>query len=170
LCGPRGPGVTPAAIQFPDVGSTSPTNAVATGKRLHPSREAARLRCPVVILFFGWLLELQVGSGPTAADRATPSRPNWERRRTTAECCTGGHTACFLVKRVDKPTDTLALLANGRCWEASRPPAVGPGAFPDPPPRAWGPRRSRRKYRSRAEGGTGRRHKTQTPKRHHEGD
>jgi hypothetical protein len=44
-----------------------------------------------------------------------------------------------------------------------RPPTVGPGAFPDPPPRAWGPRRFRRKYRSRAEGGTGRRHKDPSP-------
>ena len=29
------------------MGSISPTNAVATGKRLHPSTEAARFRCPL---------------------------------------------------------------------------------------------------------------------------
>jgi hypothetical protein len=34
------------------VGSTSPTNAVATGKRLHPSREAARFRCPIAVIQF----------------------------------------------------------------------------------------------------------------------
>ena len=41
----RGPGVTPGSYPIPGLGSTSPTNVVATGKRLHPSSEAARSGC-----------------------------------------------------------------------------------------------------------------------------
>jgi hypothetical protein len=84
------------------------------------------------------------GQGRQLQDEATTSRPNRGADVTGDGCCsadtlpaslsnvsrsrpTTGPHVCFV-------TDT----ADADFW---RPPAVGPGAFPDPPPRAWGPRR-----------------------------
>ena len=80
----------------------------------------------------------------------------------------GGHAACILVERVEKPTDNgPARLLCYRVADADSPetigPALAPAHFPTPlhAPGARG-------YfdgstRSRAEGGTGRRNKTPIP-------
>ncbi len=61
----------------------------------------------------------------------------------------GGHAASILVERVEKPTDNRP--APSLCYrvaDADSPEAIGPalapGAFPNTPPRAWGPRLLRR--------------------------
>src|SRR6266849_9630287 len=93
----------------------------------------------------------------------------------TAVVLQGGHAACILVERVEKPTDNrparLFLLPRGRCrFSRSDRPGVGPGAFPHTPPCAWARGYFDGSTRSRAEGGTGRRNKTPIPGGHHEGD
>jgi hypothetical protein len=126
------------------VGSTSPTNAVATGKRLHPSgRPRDSIASIAVILFLDgcWHRETDWARAGSCKTR----RPQVARRgRDRRQVLQRGHAACFLVKRVEKPTDNwpacLLCYPYGDA-DFGRSPAVGPGAFPDPPPRAWGPRR-----------------------------
>jgi hypothetical protein len=144
-CEPRGPGVTPAAIQFPDVGSTSPTNAVATGKRLHPSREAARLHCsghPILWMAARAASWVRAGSS-CKTGQPQVARTGGAEVPATAWCC-----------RVDTPPASLSNVSASRpttdphacsvnLWPmlllGKLPPAVGPGAFPNPPSTRLGP-------------------------------
>ncbi len=96
----------------------------------------------------------------------------------TAGICVGddgrvlqrGHAACILVKRVEKPTDNRPArllcyrVADADSSEAVHPP-LAPAHFPTPlhAPGARGDFDG--STRSRAEGGTGRRYKTQIPPR-----
>jgi len=80
----------------------------------------------------------------------------------------GGHAAWIIIKSVDKPTDNRPARPFCYpqwliCFSRSNQPIVGPGAFPHTPSMRLGTRLLRRTHRSRAEGGTGRRNKTQSP-------
>jgi hypothetical protein len=75
-----------------------------------------------------------------------PSRRDWATPGGAAAWCCSADTllASLSIASTIRPTKGRnACFVN--VWPMlivrKRPPAVGPGAFPDPPPRAWGPRR-----------------------------
>jgi hypothetical protein len=150
LCkaGSRGPGVKPAAIQFPARGKHLSHQCRGDREEASPLQEAARfcwLRPSALLMAAP---RCQVGSGPAAArpgDHKSPeeaARAPWQRPSVAAR--TRPLLPCQMCREADRQRAGMLALLSARPMliVRKRPPAVGPGAFPNPPPRAWGPRRS----------------------------
>lgn len=150
----RGPGVTPAAIQFPACGKhLSHQQCRGDREEASPLTGGREIPFPPLRPSYPWMAvtpRSQVGPGHRSCiERRSPEAQGVDIV-ATVRCCSADTPSTSLSKLSRSRPTTGRYACFVTAWPMlllrKRPPAVGPGAVPDPPPRAWGPRRFRRKH------------------------